>query len=425
MYVVDPGYVKQKGFNPRTGMETLQVTMISQVAAAQRAGRAGRTRPGKCFRLYRRSVFEEMDPATVPEIQRTNLANTVLCLKALGINDILGFQFLDPPDAFLLIQATRQLYYLGALDEDGNLTELGKQMSKFPLEPSFSRMLLASVDLKCSEEMLTLIAMLSIENIFYKPHEKDQQEEADKARAKLTAKAEVELDTDITGDHFLLLYIFETWKKHKESVQWCQDYFIQPRHLHEAADIRRQLLDLMKQQRLEVLSSGRSKSIKYERLAQAICSGLFMNTARRALHPSAIKKNPNQRWLYYVLKQNLTAHLHPQCALISSNKPQPEYVVYTEMVCTTRPFLRTVCGIKYEWVESKLEQMAHLDVNRLMGRNVKDIIAASMAKAEPVAEENESLESELAQKFARRNDDASISAAKERYLKRLQAKKGK
>ena len=119
-YVVDPGFVKQKVFNPKTGMDSLVVTPISQAQGKQRAGRAGRTGPGKCYRLYtERAYRDEMLATNVPEIQRTNLASTVLSLKAMGINDLLSFDFMDPPPMETLIMAMEQLHALSALDDEG------------------------------------------------------------------------------------------------------------------------------------------------------------------------------------------------------------------------------------------------------------------------------------------------------------------
>jgi ATP-dependent RNA helicase DHX8/PRP22 len=147
-YVIDPGFCKQKVYNPRLGMDSLMVTPISQASAQQRAGRAGRTGEGKCFRLYTEAAFKnEMLPNTIPEIQRTNLSNTVLTLKAMGVNDLLGFDFMDPPPVQTLVTALQMLYSLGALDEEGLLTRQGRKMAEFPLDPQLSKMLIASVDL--------------------------------------------------------------------------------------------------------------------------------------------------------------------------------------------------------------------------------------------------------------------------------------
>uniref|UniRef100_A0A3P8XTQ8 ATP-dependent RNA helicase DHX8 n=1 Tax=Esox lucius TaxID=8010 RepID=A0A3P8XTQ8_ESOLU len=169
-YVVDPGFVKQKVYNSKTGIDQLVVTPISQAQAKQRAGRAGRTGPGKTYRLYtERAYRDEMLTTNVPEIQRTNLASTVLSLKAMGINDLLSFDFMDAPPMETLITAMEQLYTLGSLDDEGLLTRLGRRMAEFPLEPMLCKMLIMSVHLGCSEEMLTIVSMLSVQNVFYRP----------------------------------------------------------------------------------------------------------------------------------------------------------------------------------------------------------------------------------------------------------------
>eukprot|EP00249_Psilotum_nudum_P022504 c28541_g1_i3 orf=362-3079(+) len=195
-FVIDPGFVKQKSYNPRTGMESLIVTPISRAAALQRSGRAGRTAPGKCFRLYTAWSYQhEMEDNTVPEIQRTNLGNVVLMLKSLGINDLINFDFLDPPPAETLLRALEQLYALGALNDRGELTKLGRRMAEFPLDPMLSKMIVASDKYKCSEEILTITSMLSVGNsIFYRP--KDKQVHADNARMNFHAGN--------VGDHIAL-----------------------------------------------------------------------------------------------------------------------------------------------------------------------------------------------------------------------------
>lgn len=139
------------------------VTPISQASARQRAGRAGRTGPGKCFRLYTEDAYKnEMLAVTVPEIQRTNLASTVLVLKAMGINDLINFNFMDPPPVQTLVSAMEMLYSLGALEDEGLLTKLGRLMAEFPVEPQLSKMMLTSVDFGCSDEIITIVSMLSV-----------------------------------------------------------------------------------------------------------------------------------------------------------------------------------------------------------------------------------------------------------------------
>ncbi|KAK1572130.1 hypothetical protein Q3G72_028075 [Acer saccharum] len=145
VYVIDAGYVKQRQYNPSTGMYSLDVVQISKVQANQRAGRAGRTRPGKCYRLYPSKVYQdEFLDVSVPEIQRSSLAGSVLYLKSLDLTDIdiLKFDFLDPPSAESLRDALKQLYLIDAIDESGSITTFGRTMAELPLEPSLSRTLM-------------------------------------------------------------------------------------------------------------------------------------------------------------------------------------------------------------------------------------------------------------------------------------------
>ena len=171
-------------YNPKQGLDSLVITPISQASAKQRAGCAGRTGPGKCYCLYTESAFHnEMSPTSIPEnTEDINLGLTMLTMKAMGINDLLSFDFMDPPSPQALISAMEQLYNLGALDEEGLLTKLGQKMAEFPLEPPLSKMLLANVDLGCSDEILTIIAMIQTGNLFYRPREKQAQ--ADQKKAK-------------------------------------------------------------------------------------------------------------------------------------------------------------------------------------------------------------------------------------------------
>ena len=137
VYVVDPGFSKQKVYNPRVRVESLLVTAISRASAMQRAGRAGRTRPGKCFRLYTEKSFkDDLIPQTYPEILRSNLSMTVLQLKKLGIDDLVHFDLMDPPAPETLMRALEELNYLSCMDDEGELTALGRLAAEFPLDPA-------------------------------------------------------------------------------------------------------------------------------------------------------------------------------------------------------------------------------------------------------------------------------------------------
>ena len=153
--VVDAGFCKLKVYNPKIGMDALQIYPVSQANANQRSGRAGRTGPGVCYRLYtHRQYKEELLVNSVPEIQRTNLANVVLLLKSLGVQELLQFHFMDPPPEDNIMNSMYQLWVLGALDNTGALTSLGRNMVEFPLDPALSKMLIVSVEMECSAEIL-------------------------------------------------------------------------------------------------------------------------------------------------------------------------------------------------------------------------------------------------------------------------------
>ncbi|KAK0546257.1 DEAH-box ATP-dependent RNA helicase prp22 [Tilletia horrida] len=322
-YVIDPGFVKQNAYDPRLGMDSLVVTPISQAQAKQRSGRAGRTGPGKCYRLYTEAAFRnEMLPTPIPDIQRQNLSNTILMLKAMGINDLLNFDFMDPPPAQTLLTALESLYALSALDDEGLLTRLGRQMADFPMDPPLAKMLIASVEYGCSEEALSIVAMITVGNVFYRP--KEAQAQADAKKAKFF-QAE--------GDHLTLLTVYNGWAASGYSMPWCKDNFIQGRTLRRAQDVRKQLTGIMDRYHHDIISCGKN----YNRVRKAICSGFFRNAA---------KKDPQEG--YKALAEGgSTVYIHPSSSLFTR---QPEFCIYHEVVLTTREYMREVTAIEPKWL---------------------------------------------------------------------------
>nr|KAF6504669.1 DEAH-box helicase 16 [Rousettus aegyptiacus] len=322
IYVLDPGFCKQKSYNPRTGMESLTVTPCSKASANQRAGRAGRVAAGKCFRLYTAWAYQhELEETTVPEIQRTSLGNVVLLLKSLGIHDLMHFDFLDPPPYETLLLALEQLYALGALNHLGELTTSGRKMAELPVDPMLSKMILASEKYSCSEEILTVAAMLSVNNsIFYRP--KDKVVHADNARVNFFLPG---------GDHLVLLNVYTQWAESGYSSQWCYENFVQFRSMRRARDVREQLEGLL--ERVEVgLSSCQGD---YIRVRKAITAGYFYHTARLT------------RSGYRTVKQQQTVFIHPNSSLFEE---QPRWLLYHELVLTTKEFMRQVLEIESSWL---------------------------------------------------------------------------
>ena len=215
--------------NPKIGMDALRVTPISQANANQRGGRAGRTGPGLCFRLYTEHSFNtEMWENNVPEIQRTNLANVVLLLKSLKIDNLLEFEFMDPPPHDTILNSMYQLWQLGALDENGDLTELGKVMVEFPLDPSLSKILIVSEKYKCSSEIATIVSMLNVQSIFVRP--KDYEKQADLARERFYIPE---------SDHLTLLNVYEKWRLNNNSIEWANENFLNYKSLKKVNDVRK------------------------------------------------------------------------------------------------------------------------------------------------------------------------------------------
>ncbi|WVZ95241.1 hypothetical protein U9M48_041032 [Paspalum notatum var. saurae] len=323
-YVIDPGFCKIKSYNPRTGMESLLINPISKASANQRAGRSGRTGPGKCFRLYTTyNYMHDLEDNTVPEIQRTNLANVVLTLKSLGIHDLVNFDFMDPPPSEALLKALEQLFALSALNSRGELTKTGRRMAEFPLDPMLSKMIVASEKYKCSDEVISIASMLSIGNsIFYRP--KDKQVHADNAR--------LNFHTGNVGDHIALLNVYSSWKETDYSTQWCYENYIQVRSMKRARDIRDQLEGLMERVEIEICSNASD----LDAIKKAITSGFFHHSARL-----------QRDGTYKTVKNPQTVHIHPSSGLA---EVRPRWVVYHELVLTTKEFMRQVTELKPEWL---------------------------------------------------------------------------
>ena len=324
VYVVDCGLGKQTSFSPKTGLESLIVTPISRASARQRAGRAGRVSPGKCFRLYTLWSYEhELDENTTPEILRSNLGSVVLQLKSLGIENLVDFDFVDAPPAETLIKSLETLFFLGALDDEGGLTRLGRQMADFPVDPMMAKAIVCSQTYGCVGEMLTLCAMLSVGNtIFFRP--KDRAMHADNARMNFIAPE---------GDLHTLLKVYGQWVETAYDQQWCYEHYIQFRSMQRARAVREQLEELC---RLRDIDVSEEPSTDETALTRAFLSGYFFNTAK--LHPSG---------LYKTTKNAHIVHIHPSSALF---KASPMWVSYHELVLTTKEFMRQVVEIDPKWL---------------------------------------------------------------------------
>jgi pre-mRNA-splicing factor ATP-dependent RNA helicase DHX38/PRP16 len=324
VYVVDSGLCKLKVYNPKIGMDALQVTPVSQANADQRAGRAGRTGPGHCYRIYPESTYKrDLLTTTIPEIQRTNLANVVLLLKSLGVSDLSKFAFMDPPPRDVLLNSLYQLWVIGALDNHGELTQVGRRMAEFPLDPPLSRMLIMADALGCSSEMATLVSMLSVPNVFFRP--RDREAESDAAREKFFVPE---------SDHLTMLNVYQQWRRAEYSSQWCTDHFVHVKAMRKAREARAQILDIMKSQKIALTTCGTNWDV----VRKAICSAYFANSARL--------KGVGE---YVNMLTGMPALLHPSSALAGLGYT-PDYVCYHELVMTTKEYMMCVTAVDAEWL---------------------------------------------------------------------------
>ncbi|KAK7422864.1 DEAH-box ATP-dependent RNA helicase prp43 [Neonectria punicea] len=331
VYVVDPGFSKQKIYNPRIRVESLLVSPISKASAQQRAGRAGRTKPGKCFRLYTEKAFKkELIEQTYPEILRSNLSNTVLELKKLGVEDLVHFDLMDPPAPETMMRALEELNYLACLDDDGELTTLGSLASAFPLDPSLAVMLISSPEFYCSNEILSITSLLSVPQIFVRPAA--NRKRADEMKAQFSHP---------DGDHLTLLNAYHAFKGQatndpNSAKNWCHEHFLSFRHLSSADNVRAQLKRIMDTNGLELMSTPFEDKNYYNNIRRALLSGFFMQVA--------MKESSGK--LYRTVKDDQAVLIHPSTVL----RTEFDWVLYNEFVLTSKQYIRTCTGIRPEWL---------------------------------------------------------------------------
>ncbi|KAJ8537770.1 hypothetical protein K7X08_014310 [Anisodus acutangulus] len=334
-YVVDPGLVKARTYDPKMGVDSLIIVTTSKAQALQRSGRAGREGPGKCYRLYQESFFEKLTDSTLPEIRRCDLLNVVLQLKALGIDDVINFDFIEKPDRTAIVNSLWSLYLLGAVTEENKLSDVGHQMARLPLDPVYSKALIVASQFGCLKEMLICVAMLSVESIFYAPREKLEE-----SRNALKSFASPE------GDHLTLLNVYLTAdeffqknktvnseeKAEKNLRKWCKDNYINSRSLKHARDIHSQILRNVEQMGLCV-TSCEDDTLLFRR---CLAASFFLKAAM---------KQPDGA--YRVTLSGLIVQIHPSSVLF---RAKPECIVFNELVHTNHSYVRNVSRIDYLWL---------------------------------------------------------------------------
>ncbi|XP_015943066.1 probable pre-mRNA-splicing factor ATP-dependent RNA helicase DEAH9 [Arachis duranensis] len=322
VYVVDSGFSKQKFYNPITDVENLVVAPISKASAKQRAGRAGRVRPGKCYRLYAEEYFlNHMSNEAIPEIQRSNLVSCIIHLKALGIDNILGFDWPASPSPEAMIRALEVLYSLGVLDDDAKLTSpTGFQVAEIPLDPMISKMIIASNQFGCSEEIITVAAVLSIQSIWISG--RGIQKESDEAKLRF-------------GDHVTFLNVYKGFLQSGKSSQWCHKNYVNYHAMRKVLEVREQLKRIA--QRIGIVLKSCESDMQVVR--KAVTAGFFANTCRLEEY--------SHNGMYKTIRGSQEVYIHPSSVLFRVN---PKWIIYNSLVSTDRQYMRNVISIDPSWL---------------------------------------------------------------------------
>uniref|UniRef100_H3CFX3 RNA helicase n=1 Tax=Tetraodon nigroviridis TaxID=99883 RepID=H3CFX3_TETNG len=404
-YIVDSGFVKQLRHNSNVGMDVLEVVPISKSEAHQRAGRAGRTSAGKCFRVYSKGFWEESMPEyTLPEIQRTSLTAVVLTLKCLGVHDVIRFPYLDPPEERFILDALKQLYQFDAIDRRGRVTQLGELMVEFPLQPGLTRALLKAAEFGCQDLLLPVAAMLSVENIFIRPGSSEKQKEADEKHRSLNSSL---------NDFATLLGVFQSCKSSARPSAWCRDHWIHWRALKSAFSVETQLREIL--HRLQQKNDFPVKSFpgsKSDLFRQCLCSGYFTNVARRSVGKVFCTMDG----------RGSMVHVHPSSAVFEQ-EAKLNWVIFHDILVTSRVYMRTVCPIRYEWVKDLLPKLHEVDVYDLSNVAREEVTNEEMTKCgkkrvcngfKKISVEN------VMKKLEKRNNETTVNEARARYIQRKQ-----
>lgn len=365
----------KKRINGAGHVDMLALVSVSRAQAWQRAGRAGRTQPGKTYRLYTESYFlHSMPESQVAEIRRVDLTNLLLQMMMIGIEDVLNFPWLEAPDKSMLRQAMTTLLVQGAVNNERKITKLGRQMSAFPLEPRFSKSLIFSKKYECTHQVLTIVAMLNTENIFFTPTgtsrgagRMSSSSSESQTRLALSSaydenggmnlQARTAMDAarktfaSSQGDHIFLLNIFNAYLQEAPAARkkWSSSHFINWRSMEQAVDIRQQLegywkdsgLPLREESPLELIKLQNASETEWQDLCDRICKSFIMGFFEQI----AVKR-PNGT--YETLKEKAPVSIHPASVMFNA---KPECVLYNELVYTKNFYIRDVLSIQRIWLE--------------------------------------------------------------------------
>ncbi|KAF9792296.1 P-loop containing nucleoside triphosphate hydrolase protein [Thelephora terrestris] len=323
-YVVDSGFVKLRTYNPTTLLSSLSIVKTSAASAAQRAGRAGRTSSGVCHRLYPSFVLESLPVATSPELTRTDLTTPILRLKSLGIDDLMKFEWVTSPPAESVLRAIEGLVASGMLDAEGRLTDMGEKVAECPVDVNIARMLFTSKGFRCGDEILSIAAMTTVQDVFVIP-DGAPGALAELERRKFTAEE---------GDHITLLNAYNGFIKYGKSSSWCRSHALSFRAMSRAVSVRSQLKKYMHRFSLPIESCDGDA----RRLRQCLVTGYWQNSAKWC-----------EDGTYVSVQGKISLSVHPNSVLFT-RKPKSGWVIYHEMEETKKKQIRVLTEIEPEWL---------------------------------------------------------------------------
>ncbi|HWB09744.1 MAG TPA: ATP-dependent RNA helicase HrpA [Pirellulales bacterium] len=331
--VIDSGTARISRYAARSKVQRLPIEPVSRASADQRAGRCGRLAPGVCIRLYGEDDYLARDRYTPPEILRSNLAAVALQAKSLRLGDIEHFPFLDAPRPEAIRDAYRTLFELGAIDDRRQLTALGRQLSRLPVDPRIGRIILAGVQENCLHEILILAAVLELQDPRERPA--DRQEAADQAHSRFA---------DEQSDFLSLLKLWDSYHEWKGRLsrgalrRTCRESFLSSNRMREWLEVHRQLLRLCAQ---AGFGTGPRRNDP-ERIHRALLTGFLSSVAYRS--------DPQE----YTVAGGQKAALWPGSA---AYQRRPKWIVACEVLETSRRYLRTAARINPRWIEPLAEHL--------------------------------------------------------------------
>lgn len=341
VYVIDCGYVKQSGYSPSSRKSSLNRVFVSKAAANQRKGRAGRTRDGVCYRMYTKEQYDQMEEQQIPEIQRSDLCSVILLMLAAHVSDIVHFPFLDRPHYKLLVGALEELYHLGAfnppvediaqLNPNQILSDIGKMMARLPVEPKYAKALLASKKYGVSQDVVSIVAILSEQGQIFL-HPRNKKAEAEKAHKPFM---------NAHGDHLTLLGVYNQYVSQGKAAaaNWARDNFFQKRSLDNAHRAASQLKGILKSMNMYADESNVPDKPFEERFFLALLEGSFMNVARLG-----------QQDKYQIVTGQNQTNAEIKFSSLETSLEDKKWVIFDEYYQTDHDYLRTVSTINPDWL---------------------------------------------------------------------------